>query len=162
MPEEAAKPKGDAKPAAAAPTGTAAPSSKSVLIVDDDETILNLLEILVRRDGFRVLRAESGEAAVYLLSKKPDALLLDLMLPGAKSGLDVLAHLRGLSGPAPTVIMITGQVDSHPELMEARKNPLVTEVLHKPINQEKLLGLLHRTLKTRAPERKEQGRKWQE
>jgi CheY-like chemotaxis protein len=128
------------------------PASKTVLIVDDDEAILNLLEILVRRDGFNILRAESGEAALYKLQRKPDIILLDLILPGSKSGLDVLRHLRGLNGPLPTVFVVTGQVTDHPEVVEAKEDPNVSHFIRKPINQDQLLELMHQILKTKAPD----------
>ena len=131
------------------------PSTKTVLIVDDDEAILNLLEILVKRDGFEVMRAETGEAALYKLRKKPDAVLLDLILPGAKSGVDVLRWLRQTGEPAPPVLVITGQVADHPEVKEAKEDPNVTHFLRKPIKQDHLLELLHRVLKTAAPARPE-------
>lgn len=128
------------------------PKSKTVLIVDDDEPILNLLDILVRRDGFRVLRADSGDAAIYRLSQKPDAILLDLVMPGGKSGVEVLKHLRESPDPAPPVIVVTGHDASHPSVIEAKADPNVSHFVPKPINQDKLLMLLHRLLGTRAPE----------
>ncbi len=127
------------------------PASKTILIVDDDEAILNLLEILVKRDGFQVLRAESGEAALYKLRKKPDVVLLDLMLPGSKSGIDVLRSLRRSGEPPPPVIVITGHSPENPQVKEAKEDPNVTHFIRKPIKQDHLLELLHRVLKTRAP-----------
>ena len=134
------------------PSGPRAnPASKTVLIVDDDEAILNLLEILVKRDGFKVLRAESGEAALYKLRKNPDVVLLDLMLPGSKSAGDGLRSFRGSGEPPPPVIVITGQALENPVVKEAKADPNVTHFLRKPIKQDHLLELLHRVLKTRPP-----------
>lgn len=134
------------------PSGELAdPVSKTVLIVDDDEAVLNLLEILVKRDGFQVLRAESGEAALYKLRKKPHAVLLDLMLPGSKSGLDVLRSFRESGEPPPPVIVITGHSPENPQVKQAKADPNVTHFIRKPIKQDHLLELLHRVLKTRSP-----------
>ncbi|MFH1725036.1 MAG: response regulator [Elusimicrobiota bacterium] len=127
------------------------PKTKTVLIVDDDEAILNLLEILVQRDGFKVLRAESAEAAVFKLRRKPDAVLLDLILPGTKTGVDVLRMMREGGDPMPVVIVITAHDAKHPAFMEAKKDPNVSHFLSKPINQDELLVLLHRLLKTQPP-----------
>ena len=56
---------------------------KSIMIVDDDITIGNMLEELLTKEGFRVIRAYSGTEALLCLSvQKPDLILLDLMLPG--------------------------------------------------------------------------------
>lgn len=123
------------------------PKSKRVLIVDDDESVLNLLEILVRRDKFQVILAETAEEAIRRLAQPPvDCVLLDLMLP-ASSGLEVLRRLREGPKPAPPVIIVTAYA-SHPLFKEVQQDPNVVQVLHKPIQQEKLLDLLHRTLGT--------------
>ena len=128
------------------------PKSKCILIVDDDEAILNLLEILVKRDGFEVLRAESGEAALYKLKRKPHVVLLDLIMPGATSGIEVLRHLRECEEDVPIVVVITGHDSNHPTVQEAKKDPNVAQFFQKPINQDKLLALLHKLLKTKIPE----------
>jgi DNA-binding NtrC family response regulator len=133
--------------------GLADPRTKMVLIVDDDETLLNLLEILVRRDGFEVVLAENAEVALQKLSRKPHAILLDLVLPGS-SGLEVLKHLHTLPPPTPAVVVVTGHEPGHAMVKEAAKDPFVNDFCFKPINQEKLLGQLHRLLRTRAPVRK--------
>ena len=56
---------------------------KTIAIIDDDIHIGDVLEQLLRREGYQVLRAYSGTEALYLLSQqRPDLVLLDLMLPG--------------------------------------------------------------------------------
>ncbi len=56
---------------------------KTIAIIDDDIHIGNILEELLRQEGYRTLRAYSGTEALYLLSEnRPDLILLDLMLPG--------------------------------------------------------------------------------
>ena len=55
-----------------------------------------MLEELLTREGYRVLRAYSGTEALLLLEeRRPDLVLLDLMLPGL-SGEEVLPHLAGI------------------------------------------------------------------
>ena len=129
------------------------PATKTVLIVDDDESVLNLLEILVRRDGFKVELAENGERALEKLELKPDAILLDLMLPGTTSGFEVLRHLRKLPQPVPPTIIVTA-LQSDPEVKKAGAEPCVVARLMKPVKQDRLLSALHKALNTRQPERK--------
>ena len=63
---------------------------KTILIVDDDLHIGNMVEEVLTKEGYGVLRAYSGTEAVLLLSQtRPDLVLLDLMLPGL-SGEEVL------------------------------------------------------------------------
>lgn len=130
----------------------AEPSTKTVLIVDDDESVLNLLEILVKRDGFKVDLASTGDRALSRLERKPDAMLLDLMLPGGTTGFDVLKRLEEGRKAVPPIIVVTAYA-TDPEIKKVEQNPNVVAIIPKPINQEKLLGTLHQALKTKAPER---------
>ena len=55
----------------------------TILVVDDDVYIGNMLEEVLHKEGYGVLRAYSGSEALLLLSSgRPDLVLLDLMLPG--------------------------------------------------------------------------------
>lgn len=66
---------------------------KTIAIIDDDIHIGDMLEEILTKEGYSVLRAYSGTEALYLLSnKKMDLVLLDLMLPGL-SGEEVLPHI---------------------------------------------------------------------
>ena len=69
---------------------------KTIAVIDDDIHIGNVLEELLQREGYAVLRAYSGTEAVLLLERqRPDLILLDLMMPGL-SGEEVLSHISGV------------------------------------------------------------------
>lgn len=68
---------------------------KTIAVIDDDVYIGDLLQELLSREGYRVLRAYSGTEALLLLkAEKADLILLDLMLPGL-SGEELLPELTG-------------------------------------------------------------------
>lgn len=65
-----------------------------ILIVDDDEDIVKLVSIRLARSGFKVSSASSaGEALAYLKEKKPDLIILDLIMPGI-DGFEFLEKMR--------------------------------------------------------------------
>jgi two-component system, OmpR family, phosphate regulon response regulator PhoB len=73
------------------------PAAHTVLVVDDEPMLRNLLSRLLHMEGYEVLEAEDGEAALDIVaSQKPDLVLLDVMMP-ARDGLDVLGDLRRTS-----------------------------------------------------------------
>ena len=72
--------------------------SATILLVDDDAEIRELLELLLAGEGYAVLQAESGEAALDLLEKGAgvDLIILDVMMPGL-SGYKTCARIRETS-----------------------------------------------------------------
>ncbi len=70
--------------------------TETILVVDDDPRIGDLIEELLTREGYRVMRAYSGtEALLCLERQRPHLVLLDLMLPGL-SGEELLPRLEGI------------------------------------------------------------------
>ena len=79
---------------------------QTIAIIDDDVYIGNMMEEVLRGEGYHTLRAYSGTEALMLLSSnKPDLVLLDLMLPGL-SGEEVLPHIQNVP-----VIVVSAKVD---------------------------------------------------
>lgn len=70
-------------------------AKETILIVDDEEDILELIRHNLSREGYTVVAAETGEKALTVATTKPfDMVLLDLMLPGL-DGLEVAKRLKG-------------------------------------------------------------------
>jgi two-component system alkaline phosphatase synthesis response regulator PhoP len=70
-------------------------AKKSILVVDDEEDILELLRFNLSREGYQVFCSQAGEDALSRIrSHIPDLIVLDLMLPGV-DGLEVTRHLKG-------------------------------------------------------------------
>lgn len=73
------------------------PELPTVLVVDDDESIAELLRDFLENDGFRVRTADSAERALAELSERPvDCLVLDIMMPGM-NGFELCRRIRETS-----------------------------------------------------------------
>ena len=108
-------------------------SMKTIAVIDDDVYIGNVVEEVLRCEGYSVLRAYSGTEALYLLSNsKPDLILLDLMLPGL-SGEEVLPRVQGIP-----VIVISAKAD-----IDSKVSLLLSgaaDYLTKPFDTKELLA----------------------
>jgi CheY-like chemotaxis protein len=108
-----------------------------ILIVDDDDAIRDVLEGLLRREGYEVIGAANGrEALAMFASTQLDLVLVDLVLPDV-SGLEVARQLRGRSPHTP-ILMLTGA------WFELRDTELlntagVDDLLMKPFDRKQLL-----------------------
>ena len=79
---------------------------KKITVIDDDVYIGDMLEEVLSKEGYSVLRAYSGtEALLVLADNKPDLVLLDLMLPGS-SGEEVIEKIEGIP-----VIVVSAKID---------------------------------------------------
>lgn len=129
-------------------------ADKLVLIVDDDKGVRELLEVLVRREGFRVETAVDGEDALARARKSlPHLILLNLMLPKS-GGFEVLHELQAEETAGIPVIVMTGRNMDGSTFDLIRQEPNVREFIEKPLKMELLASLIHKLLKTRPPAKK--------
>ena len=69
-------------------------TKETILIVDDEEDIIELIQYNLKNEGYSILTAEAGEQAIKIAKQaRPDLIVLDLMLPGM-DGLEVTRYLR--------------------------------------------------------------------
>lgn len=79
-----------------------------VVVVEDDPHIADLVEMYLRRDGYRVHQAATAERALEVIrDRRPRLVIVDIGLPGELDGLDVCRHLRERGGPP--VILLTAR-----------------------------------------------------
>ena len=126
---------------------TSLPQDKQILIVDDDESLLDLLTTVLSNAGLNTLTAASAKSAIAFLAKSPDLVLLDLNLAADQSGLSVLREMR-LPGIIPVpVIVLTGLAVNTPMVWDATQQPNIY-LMAKPFNSAELLRRIHLLLNT--------------
>jgi CheY-like chemotaxis protein len=118
-----------------------------ILCVDDNLDIRDLITLILEDEGYEVISASQGEAALALIKeRKPALILLDVMMPGI-SGLDVLRTLRSLPDPSIThtpVIVITAKSQSS-DIDEAL-GAGATSYIVKPFRPEALIEKVQKFL----------------
>lgn len=106
---------------------------KTIAIIDDDVHIGDMLTEVLQREGFSVLRAYSGtEALLMLEGKRPDLILLDLMLPGL-SGEEVLPKIQGIP-----VMVVSAKVDVNDKVKVLMGG--AADYVTKPFDTKELLA----------------------
>ena len=123
----------------------------TILVVDDDHSVLDTFARMLREEGFRVRTAPSAEAALPLAAEfRPDALIVDMKMPVA-TGLDFLRGLRGTPGlEAVPVAIVTGDwCMSTPVQDELRS--LGAVIRFKPLWIEDLATLAHALIASPRP-----------
>lgn len=126
----------------------------TLLVVDDDRTMVATLEARLIRDGYQVITAHGGEEALALVqlhAERLDAMVLDRVMPGM-DGLALMRHLKQdpLTRHIP-VIMLTGS-DS-PEQIREGIDAGVFYYLTKPVQESVLRSVLAAALRDRNQQR---------
>jgi DNA-binding NtrC family response regulator len=117
-----------------------------ILIVDDEEVLRDVLDAVLRREGFDIVLAASGEEALHLLEGEDvDLVILDIMLPGI-SGIDTLRSIR-ISNPNLPVIIITA-FSSIDGAIEAMKHGAF-HYIPKPFKNEEVVLTVNKALEQR-------------
>jgi CheY-like chemotaxis protein len=121
----------------------AGPRSRTVLVVDDDTMILQVMADLLQAAGYDVVTATTGEEAVRLHTEHTPALtFLDVKLRG-KSGIDVFREIRAVD-PQATVVILTGYPKIEDTVQVIKEGAY--NYLTKPIKTEELLAMVEEVL----------------
>jgi len=124
-----------------------APESQRVLLVDDDASTLSALCAVLRAGGYRVVTAESGEAAIAFSGEFTfDVAICDRHMPGM-DGIELLEKLRELQ-PMCQRVLLTGGLDLATTISAVNRGS-ITCVLEKPVRSKALLGVVQEALEGR-------------
>ena len=120
--------------------------NKLVLIVDDDASLLDFMDHMIKNEGFPTERAMDGEEALAkVVALKPAVIVLDFMMPHL-GGHDALRELQARGYGAIPIIVVTGRAMDDASIAAVRREPNVKEFLQKPVRPAQLVAALHRLL----------------
>ncbi len=134
------------------PTGTKQKSSNNifqqatnhtVLVVDDEESLCDILSIYLEDAGYDTLVANDGRTALAMLQQeKVDVIVSDIRMPRG-NGIEFINSIKAWNENHPPLIFVTGYSDLTPQ--EALQYG-AEEIIAKPIDYNALLGIIKRTL----------------
>ena len=125
---------------------------RTILIVEDYDDVRGMLKVLLESEEFQVLEAGSGSEALEVIKKqRPDAILMDLALPGF-DGFETIRRIRTLDGFRNTPIVVLTAYTA-PSTYETALSAGSNYFMAKPIDFDDLLALLKQMFEgnTRTP-----------
>jgi DNA-binding response OmpR family regulator len=128
-------------------------SAQTILLVDDEPSIIQLSRLYLERDGYKTHSQGDGAQALEAIEKlKPDLVVLDVMLPGL-DGFEVCRRLRAANNPVP-ILMLTARDEDIDKIVGLELG--ADDYLTKPFNPRELVArvkaILRRTDKSPNPD----------
>jgi two-component system nitrogen regulation response regulator NtrX len=121
----------------------------SILIVDDEPSILQSLSGLLNDEGFEVITANNGYEALKIIdTETPDLVLLDIWMPGI-DGIETLKEIKKTSASLP-VIIITGHGNVETAVKATKLGAF--DLIEKPLNIDKVIVAINNALNFRRLE----------
>ena len=127
--------------------------SPTILLVDDEEDLLDLLTYALRREGFRVVTAQDGaEALRTARAERPDLVVLDIMMP-TMDGIEACRRLREDANlRLVPILMLTARSTEHDEILglDAGADDYLTKPTSPNLLASRVRALLRRSERTEA------------
>jgi DNA-binding NtrC family response regulator len=122
-------------------------SKPSVLVIDDEQGILDVIRILLNNNGFTAYTAHGGRAGIEQIQAiAPDIIISDIRMPDL-SGTDVLTAAHAASPETP-VILMTAQATLQSAMQAVNEGAFY--YIQKPFRNDELLAIVHRAAEHRA------------
>jgi len=128
-----------------------APRSGTILLVEDDPDVREMLQLLLEDEGYDTMVAGDGKEALDLAARgarRPDLIVADYNLPNGLNGLEVVAKLQEMHHQEIPVIILTGDISTDTMREIARQG---CAQLYKPVRLRELMRLIQQLLSERKP-----------
>ena len=122
-----------------------------VLVVEDDDSLADLVKTVLEGEDYTVFTAPSAEIAKEVLEiEKPDLAIIDIILPG-QGGMDLILDIHSLC-PDLSIILTSGKIDMNKSTFKVLAHQFgVISILPKPFTIEELLATVQETLTGTIP-----------
>lgn len=121
-------------------------ANKTILVVDDEKDLLDLIEYNLKKEGFNVLKAENGEEGISIAKEhNPDLVLMDIMMP-KMDGMEAVEKMRSDDKlKSIPIIFLTARSDEKTEVEGLNKGG--DDYITKPISTTKLISRIKAVLR---------------
>lgn len=128
-------------------------AEKTILVIDDDIDLVEIIRVTLENQGFKVIDAQTGERGLAMAKEQdPDLILLDVMMGKVDEGFQVAYQLRSDDVTAETpILMLTAVTDQTGfDFDPARDKDFlpVNEFLKKPVSPRDLVDMIRKHLPT--------------
>ena len=128
---------------------TSTPQEITILVVDDEEDVVEIVSHFLREEGYNVLTAFDADEALQKATPDVDAILLDVMLPGM-SGFEIAKRLRGrVETETIPIIMMTAKTEEQDQLQGLEN---ADQYLTKPVSPKVVLANIRAVLRRTGTE----------
>jgi len=112
-----------------------------ILYVEDDQDFIEVMKVILDRNGYDVVTATSAEQGLKAWKQhQPDLIIADLMMEEVDAGTNMVTDLRAAGNTAP-IIMLSSVGDDLSQTMDASQLGLAG-VMQKPVNEDRLIKLI--------------------
>ncbi len=126
---------------------------KTILVVDDEKDIVDLLSYNLTKEGFTVITARNGREALDRVKQKPDLIILDVMMP-EMNGLQVIQELKKDKKTASIpVLLLTAKGSETDEIVGLEVG--ADDYIVKPVKIGKIVARVHAALRRKEQSAKE-------
>lgn len=130
-------------------------ADRTVLIIDDDIDLVEIIRMTLENEGYRVIDSQSGEQGIAKAkSENPDLILLDVMMGTVDEGFQVAYELRGDGAtkdiPILMLTAVTEQTGFGFDPSKDQEYLPVNEFLEKPVSPRKLIDMVRKHLPAKA------------
>lgn len=121
--------------------------SKRILVVDDEESIREVIEIILSEYGHHVICAENGQEALEILKREKDSidiLLSDIQMP-VMNGVELLKKIKADDELNPYIIVISGGINLNIDFGENSLDNYIDDFITKPFDEVELIEIINKT-----------------